>query len=413
MTEMNGRLGSVIKVKTKLDINIIVVQIMWLFLLMRITVINQNIWRTIEFISFVLCLVYVLNNIKYVRLNAILLVVLFSSSYLISSLINREANGLYVTYIGILFACKTFIFFTVPWISVRKRGSKKVAQASLNCLLLYWIPAVITVFVQGKDVVDNANNVYFIGNKFQIAYLNIVLLCLLLFLNRNQIEKYSNHLVLRMNKKKIGIFLFYVAIIYVDYFMKAYTGLFMILFILLLAMLSNILQFRVNKKWNGFLRFIQKPVIMVGAVLLSGFATILLETVMNIPLIASYLTSIGKTGNILSRTLIYKNLIDIISKKRWMGYGYGSSIVSKYFGPNAQNGLAQVTIYTGILGVTVMLITIFYCCKRGGQNKSSTIVAFLYAIYAFILSATVEVTYSGFFFVLLAFYCACGWEDRK
>ena len=348
-------------ISIKIDKNLVIVQIMWLVLLMRITGVNQNIWLVVELAGVILCLVYAFTNIKYVRKNALIMVVLFVATYLLSSVLNSYYNGRLTTYTGFIFACKVFIYFTVPWIAVRKKGSKKIVQTSWNCLMLYWIPSVITVFAHGQNVVDNANNVYFIGNKFNIAYLNVVMLCLLLFLNDGKGANYRHGLVLRINKKKIRNFFFCAMIIFLDNYMKAYTGLFMILFVLILATLSRYLQFQIDGKWSGFLNFIGRPIVIT--------ISVILETIMNIPTIESYLTSIGKTGNILSRTLIYKNLAEIIANKPVIGYGYGSAIVSRYFGSNAQNGFAQVIIYSGILGAFFMLLMTFYCCKWGGAKQ--------------------------------------------
>ena len=396
----------------KVDINLAAVQIMWLFLMMKITLVGQSVWMIFELTVCMLCTIYVITNIKYVPRNALMLVIALAMSYLVSTLVNREYNGPWITYTGVEFTWKIILYFTVSWIAIKKRGSNNIAKASWNCLMLYWVPSIITVFAQGRNVIDNANNVYFIGNKFNVAYLNVVMLCLLLFLNNERKENCSRSFVLKINSKKIGVFLFYAMIVFIDYYMKAYTGLFMILFILILAILSRYLQFRIAKKWSGFLNFIGKPLIVTISVVASGLVAIILEAIMNIPTIGAYLASIGKTGNILSRTLIYKNLAEIIERKPLIGYGYGSAIVSRYFGPNAQNGLAQVMIYTGILGTFLMLLITFYCCKAGRQSKGSQSAAFLYAIYAFILSATVEITYGGTFFILLAFYCACGWEKK-
>lgn len=396
----------------KVDINLAAVQIMWLFLMMKITLVGQSVWMIFELTGCMLCTIYVITNIKYVPRNALMFVIALAMSYLVATLVNREYNGPWITYTGVEFTWKIILYFTVSWIAIKKRGSNNIAKASWNCLMLYWVPSIITVFAQGRNVIDNANNVYFIGNKFNVAYLNVVMLCLLLFLNNERKENCSRSFVLKINSKKIGVFLFYAMIVFIDYYMKAYTGLFMILFILILAILSRYLQFRIAKKWSGFLNFIGKPLIVTISVVASGLVAIILEAIMNIPTIGAYLASIGKTGNILSRTLIYKNLAEIIERKPLIGYGYGSAIVSRYFGPNAQNGLAQVMIYTGILGTFLMLLITFYCCKAGRQSKGSQSAAFLYAIYAFILSATVEITYGGTFFILLAFYCACGWEKK-
>lgn len=109
--------------------------------------------------------------------------------------------------------------------------------------------------------------------------------------------------------------------------------------------------------------------------------------------------------------MIYKNLGEIISKRPWIGYGYGTPVVSQYFGPNAQNGLAQVAIHTGIIGVLLMLLITFYCGEMGNDPGGKT-APFLFGVYAFILSATVEITLGGSFLILLAFYCVSGWERK-
>ena len=109
--------------------------------------------------------------------------------------------------------------------------------------------------------------------------------------------------------------------------------------------------------------------------------------------------------------MIYKNLGEIISKKPWIGYGYGTAVVSRYFGPNAQNGLAQVAIQAGITGVVLMLLITYHCGKMGKDSGGRT-APFLFGVYAFILSATVEITLGGSFLILLAFYCVCGWERK-
>ena len=125
-------------------------------------------------------------------------VVIAAPAYLLSSLLNRSYNGRLTTYTGFIFACNVFIYFAVPWIAIGKKGSKRVVQASWNCLMFYWIPSIITVFAQGRNVIDNANNVYFIGNKFNVAYLNVVMLCLLLFLNNERKENCSRSFVLKI-----------------------------------------------------------------------------------------------------------------------------------------------------------------------------------------------------------------------
>lgn len=396
----------------KLDINYFAVQIMWLALFLRITAVNEITWLLIELMGCLFCTWYVIKNIKCINRSTLIWGGVLALSYLISSTVNRPYNGLYVTFSGVIYAWKIILYITVPWISVKKRGSRKIAKVSWDCLLLYWIPSVITVLVQGKNAADNANNIYFIGNKFNVAYLNVILLCLNLYLMRQDSnERQRFKFLLKIRRSSVLTGLFYLLIIYLDLYMKAYTGLFMIAFVLLLSFISRTFKFKINKRWTGFLNFISSPIVLVASVILSGIVTVALDAIMSIPTIATYLGTIGKTGNILSRTLIYKNLGEIISKKPWIGYGYGTAVVSQYFGPNAQNGLAQVAIQAGIIGVLLMLLITFHCGKIGKDPGGRT-APFLFGVYAFILSATVEITLGGSFLILLAFYCVCGWERK-
>lgn len=392
--------------------NYLAVQIMWLTLFLRITGVNEITWLLIELIGCLFCTGYVIKNIKYINKSILIRGGVLTLSYLISSVVNRPYNGLYVTFSGVIYACKILLYITVPWISSVKKGSRKIAKVSWDCLLLYWVPSALTVLIHGRNVVDNANNIYFIGNKFNVAYLNVILLCLNLYLMR-QVNNEQQRFVfsLKIRRSSVLTISFYFLIIYLDLYMKAYTGLFMIIFILLLSFISGAFKFKINKRWIGFLTFISSPIVLVASVIFSGIVTIALDAIMNIPTVATYLVTIGKTGNILSRTLIYKNLGEIISKRPWIGYGYGTAVVSQYFGPNAQNGLAQVAIHAGIIGVLLMLLITFYCGKMGNDPGGKT-APFLFGVYAFILSATVEITLGGSFLILLAFYCVSGWERK-
>lgn len=199
-----------------------------------------------------------------------------------------------------------------------------------------------------------------------MVYLNGILLCFNLYLmRRDNNERQRFVLSLKIRCSSVLTVLFYFLVIYLDLYMKAYTGLFMIIFVLLLSFISGTFKFKINKRWAGFLNFISSPIVLVASVIFSGIVTIALDAIMSISTIATCLGTIGKTGNILSRTLIYKNLGTIISKKPWIGYGYGTAVVSRYFGPNAQNGLAQVAIQSGIIGVVLMLLIHIIAVKWG------------------------------------------------
>lgn len=82
----------------KLDINYFAVQIMWLALFLRITAVNEITWLLIELMGCLFCTGYVIKNIKCINRSTLIWGGVLAFSYLISSAVNRQYNGLYVTF---------------------------------------------------------------------------------------------------------------------------------------------------------------------------------------------------------------------------------------------------------------------------------------------------------------------------
>lgn len=91
------------------------------FLMMKITLVGQSVWMIFELTGCMLCTIYVITNIKYVPRNALMLVIALAMSYLVSTLVNREYNGPWITYTGVEFTWKIILYFTVSWIAIKKR----------------------------------------------------------------------------------------------------------------------------------------------------------------------------------------------------------------------------------------------------------------------------------------------------
>lgn len=393
-----------------IDNDLLVLKIMWLMCFLNIAYLNNTTKLLIQVLGCAICGIYVLCKVTKGQFKTLVPVAFFVLSMIIPSILNRNNNGSYITYSGILYAVKILLYFSVMLIVVTRKGVLKATEALLQASYLYWFPSIITVLMQGRDVVDNASDVYFIGNKFAIAYLQILMCCFYSILLSNQKKKEShNILTLKIRALSLKASLFMFSAFGICFYMKAYTGIFIIVFMIGLWLLDYTLSFRKSSgRMVGFINVIKKPIIVIAAIIASGLVVIALDAISQIPVISNLLSKIGKQGTIYSRIMIYENLGKIISTKPWFGYGQMSSIVSQFYGPNAQNGVMQYVIYTGFIGFLFLLFLTYYCIKKGSQYDLKLCSAILFGIYAFILSATIEITLSSHLLFLLAFYLSVG-----
>lgn len=101
--------------------------------------------------------------------------------------------GHIIIFRGLLYAFKLVILIMVLITTINRNGMTRTIKALLKASFIYWIPSVFSVFMQGRDVIDNASSVYFIGNKFVIAYLSILMYCFCLVLNVSKPESFKTN----------------------------------------------------------------------------------------------------------------------------------------------------------------------------------------------------------------------------
>ena len=94
--------------------------------------------------------------------------------------------------------------------------------------------------------------------------------------------------------------------------------------------------------------------------------------------------------------------------KPFLGYGYNNSYSILYpliQAPNTQNALVEWWFNSGIIGLGLLLYTIYICFENMKKNKNNiiNIDSFTVGIYVFLILGSIEITIGTAFFVLLLF----------
>lgn len=385
-------------------------QFMWLTLYLRFYIFNFEIQRLIQLASGCICLLYCLSHFRSVLTGPMLSVTVYTCATFLSSFFNYGVGNLGSLLNSFLYSLKVFEIFAIITIVGKRRKVEEMATALLRTSLVVWVPTVISVFVAGRGV-DNAVAVYLIGNKFAVAYFNLLILVFLGILSMQQHPQLQGYAWKNHNAKK-QFWWFFAISVFLAWYMTAYTGLVMLLIIGILTVLGT-RKPSGNKANRSTVIYgiLKKPAVLVISMLVSGYIIGFFELIITSANIADFLETIGKTGTIASRAQIFSNLPVIISKKPLWGYGYGSMIVTTYYGVNPQNGLMETIIYFGYIGMVLLLILSAAHLSRTKYVRTESGAIILYCIYAFVASSIVEITYSNQFFILLALFNVCVSQD--
>ena len=109
--------------------------------------------------------------------------------------------------------------------------------------------------------------------------------------------------------------------------------------------------------------------------------------------------------SLTGRIQIYTDIQEAFTESPWIGLGYGNAIVvAKYYTDayNTQNGLVELFIQTGVIGVVTFLFLVYTASKALDKNNiiKYVLVAFIYAIIGI---STVEIPFKHNFIFFLSF----------
>lgn len=359
--------------------------------IVQVWALTDSIKNTFWLFCILVCGIFSCLNIKSVLKTKCWGIVSFLTIVMISAFINHypdNMNGIRNT----LFFVFSVLFATLSiTVICKRRGIISVSKIVFQILFVLCIINTVSVILVGPG--DYAgSNVYFIGNKFNTVYLNILLLFFRV-ISSGRLDSIHEKLKITL----LWLFAFIEAL-----FVTGYTGLIMLIVIAVMYLFNY--KFIGATYLKGFRRVIKKPCFIICLVIISGMVAFALEAIMQLGIIKNLLNYIGKSQTMGSRLIIYTYLWKIILGKPWLGYGYDTNIVTTTYAANAQNGLLKIIIENGFIGCVAFLILVRSLISKSQSVKNAKEWYALFTIYAFIVSSIVEINYSSYFILILVMF---------
>lgn len=287
---------------------------------------------------------------------------------------------------SILYALTFYDLYTFAKLCKYKGYSQKLISSMFRMNLLYCILTVFSVAIVGVE--NNSNTVaYLFGNKFTSAYLFILLIAL--YGASHETDKKRNKLIL--------CFLFIFSVSFSLYIDCATATVTLIILFIMYLLPEKIKLHIINQKY------------IIIALILSAIIVIWLEAILKIDFVNRIVVDyFQKSYTITGRLEIYsKYLRNVISGSFWVGYGYSNELMKNLTGiyANAQNGLLEMFVNFGFLGVIALLFTVYYCFKRTNKDIETFYLALV--VYGMIIAAIFEVSLNWFFLLGL---CLIRWN---
>ncbi len=248
---------------------------------------------------------------------------------------------------------------------------------------LYCLASLISIVALGTS--NRLPIYYFVGNKFATGYLFIQLAALFWI---RYYEKFNK----RIFWKALFIVISVLCIL-VSKWIYCTTSMIAAIFMLAYLLVPG-----------AFRKFVQNGKFVLLSIFITTAMITAFQAIMSIPQIQHFVVDIfGEGLNINGREKIYLNAISIITNNKWLGYGYGNTIVTKIVGyGNIQNGFFQIIVNYGIIGLVIFLGLVYKCSSGHVSEKYDGLYGLLYAM---IVASIVEISFDyNFYFALFAIY---------
>ena len=324
---------------------------------------------------------------KYFFLNLIALI--FSFLTIITSYLNRSRLGDRDPFLASIPFAVAFLFFLFYMeIMAEKKKIKRVIEIFLRTSLVVLLITDILIFVAPSLLTLYGN--YFVGTKFEVAYLHI--LTIILYLSLDLTEKINTY-------EKILLVILSAWTFFISAYVDCSTGIvgIIVLLLLLLAIKRRELLF-LNGKFYCVIQ-----TLCLGFVFFYKF-------VLNNSTVEYFVVELlGRDITLTSRTRIYEIVPILLTEHNgWMiGMGYGSSydLGMRLAGfPDTQNGILewiwQVGIPTTIIMVLMFAVILTIASKYMNQRNRRFLYPLIAGLYLFTILGTVEITITSMYFSL-------------
>ena len=392
----------------KINKNSLVVFLL-IFAVIRMMLLPGNYSYLIQYSCIFLCLIFLLSKIKKNKTNVQIWIFLYAFWCMLSSYLNYGLG--YRFNYSIVYSLIVILIFNIIPIVVENLGFRKFINITFYALSFLVIISSITVLFQ--DRIDaGQTNPFFVGNKFNVAYLQIIYCCIcgLKFLKTKNGFSF-----------KIYYWIVYFYSIWQCWYTYSTTGLFILI---LNGIYILYINWKATIKSNVFpklklIRTMRKPIVLLLCIVFSGLTVLIFGSILNIPFVSTFIDKIEETGTLNARMRIYSVVItNLFGNHLLIGNGHNSNIVGSWYmdaygsiAPNAQNGLINIFVQYGLIGTVLFLIMVFYSYKNVSKVYSKKSDWLMYWIYAFAFAGIVEICYGTHLFLLLVIrlaYNYCG-----
>lgn len=351
------------------------------FAVFKIYAIPQTVQQAIKIILIIVVLAYLFLHIplkKWWNLGAVLSLV-----YMIPSIqgILSQSITTRVFLDGVLYSICIYASYMVIQFGAQREGIERVISDLYFLTFCYCLISLASILYVGTSA-NGTEMTYFFGDKFSTGYFFIMLAALYYTVYYEKIQ----------NAFRYRFFYFVLCAVAVGVGMWIYCT---------TVMLGSIVLFAAVLVPDRLKKYLMSPFFLVGAVIVAGIIVFSMTTIMEIPQIQNFVVNIlGKSVGLTGRIYIYSNLLQIIQKKFIWGYGYNSLIVANTIGyGNAQNGLMELMVNYGLVGVITFLWSVYYSISRSNRKDNC------YGLYIFIITmvicSLVEVSYNYYFYLIL------------
>ena len=234
--------------------------------------------------------------------------------------------------------------------------------------------------------VHEADTEYLLGNKFAVGYIHMLLLGL-----------YATLLAKRKGYLRYNWGLFWlifaesIIVIYRADTMTCMLGL------VAVAVISPLIPKRLSSKLSSGVACVAT---LIGINVVFFGTGMMLEN----EFVRYFITEVlGRNLNLTGRTAIYDELGMIIQMSPYVGWGYGSSVVSQFVGSgNAQNGIMELLVTYGVIG-TLGFLCVLIALLPGRKNINNPAAHGLVAVlYGMFFASLVEISFGIMFYLMLS-----------
>ena len=347
-----------------------------LFIVYKVSFVPEMVMQTLKCLSIVLLILMHWRAMRYVaHFWAVVLLVLVQP---ICTLLAGETlmNGAYALVNGM---CLISLLLTFKSLSM-SFGRFRVADSFFWIMLVVAMANDVSVFLSPVHLSETE---YLLGNKFITGYTHMLLVGLyaVLLSCKSGYVRYNWGLFWMLFAESA-------LVVTTADVMTATIG---------LAVVAAIVLFMPKTAVKALSMGVVAVAILITANIVFFATGMLLDN----PFVQHFITEVlGRSLNLTGRTQIYDSLSYIVQMSPYVGWGYGSPVVSEVVGyGNAQNGVMELLVRYGIVGTIGFLLVIIVLLpsrKRNASNIDSGFVKGCVAIlYGMFVVSLVEIPFGG------------------